>query len=380
MSLPRSSGVSSDFDKLASFARRNDETLRPALLASLTELFVTGPEPDGEAIARYEDMALQLIPDADVATRAQVAAKLANHPAAPVTVIDALLMADHICATILLEHCARLSSDKLLDVAATGLKNEALVLARRPHLDDGIVEMLVLRGDADILCTLVENKDVVLRGRLLEEAIAQGRQSRHLAEAVCRRVDDTRILTPLFLSASPEQRHQILRDAEFAEFTSRQLKRVTTANPVLVDWIVERGKSGLWGLVAQEICRLTGFERETVDLMIADKAGDGLAILLAAVGCPVQKAVRLFLSCPPPISHSIERVRTLAYFVEHMPAHAAYAIVHAIMGTPMDSVRNGYVPITDPTASALPGRKQPSAPTRKLPPQRQSRTDLRLTR
>lgn len=386
MSVPLSNGLhvagpASDFEKLASFARRNDDTLRPALLASLTELYVTGPEPNGEAIARYEDMALQLIPDADAATRAQVAAKLARHPLAPVTVIDALLLSDHVCATILLEHCTRLAPDRLFDIAASGSQAQALALARRRGIDPDIVDMLVLRGDEDVLCALAENSDVPHGDRLLGLLIARARHAKHLAQILCRRIEDTRILTPLFLSASPDQRKQILRDAEFADFTSGQIRRVSTANPVLADWIVERGKMGLWGLVAQEICRLTGFERATVDAMIADEHGDGLAILLAAIGCPANKTVRLFLSCPPAISHSVERVRTLARIVEHMPAHAAYAIVHAIMGTPMDSARKRHMPVADPLASPLPGRKLTGISSAvSLPPQRQASTRLRMQR
>lgn len=379
MRFNRRSGAESDFDKLANSAKTEGPAVKSALLGALAELFVCDPDPDAAAIERFEDMALQLLPDADPATRARIAARLAVHPRAPLAVIDALLKSDQVCATILLEHCARLSDDQLLDVAMAGDVTQALALARRKGIDPAAVNLLSLRDEDEILLALVENPNVDIKGKLAQRLIAKARHRPRLASLLCARIADTRLLTPLFLHATPAQRREILRDAEFANFTATQIQGVATANPVLVDWILERGKQGLWGLVAHEICRLTGFERHVVDALLADRDGDGLAVLLAAIGCPATKTVRLFLACPPPISHSCERVRTLARIVETMPAHAAYSLVHAIMGTPMDRARPRHITVADPLAFALPGRRARGVAAPQRPPARQTTASVRAS-
>ncbi len=380
MSTPRSQHHNSIFDNLPNQVLSKDGEVRPALFAALTDLFVSRENPGGEEISRYEDMALRLIGDADASSRAHAAARLALHKSAPITVIDALLLADPACATILLEHCARLSPETLLDIASWGTAEEAIALARRKGLEPDLAEILSHRVENGVLIALVENCDVSLSPAMFALMMNQARSSDELAGALCRRTGDSRLITPLFMNASPEQRAEIMRDAEFASFTSAQMKRVETASSTLINWIVERGRAGRWGLVAQEIVRLTGFQRNVVDKMLAHKSGDGLAVLMAAIGCPSPLAVRLFLSCPPEISHSYTRVKALAHIVEHVPAHAAYRLVFDIMGTPMETAQPKYVPLHDPKAAALPGRALSGLSASKLPVRRQVRNNLRMQR
>ena len=380
MSPPRSQHHNFLFDSLPNSVLSKDGEVRPALFAALTDLFVSRENPSGEEISRYEDMALRLITDADASARAHAAARLSTHKAAPITVIDALLLADPACATILLEHCARLSPETLLDIASWGIAEEAIALARRKGLPENIAEILSRRIETAVHVALVENRDVVLNPPLFARMMKSARTNDELAAALCKRTFDSRLIAPLFLNASPEQSAEIMRDAEFASFTSAQMKRVETANDTLINWMMERGRKGRWGLVAQEIVRLTGFRRDVVDRMLAHKRGDGLAVLMAAIGCPPAKAIRLFLSCPPAISHSYDRVKSLAHIVEHVPAHAAYRLVHDIMGTPMETAIPKHLALHDPRAAALPGRALSGLSTSKLPAQRQSRTNLRMQR
>ena len=380
MSTPRSRPLQSSSDCLVSCALSDGANVRPALLAALTDLFVSRENPDGGEISRYEDMALRLLGGADPGTRAHVAARLARHSCAPVTVIGALLQSDRVCATILLEHCPQLSPELLDQIAGAGTEEEATVLARRKGLDPATAAMLSLRPEPAIHCALVENPDLALDKNMLARLIKSARNCDALAALVCRRIADSRMIAPLFLCASAAQRADILRGAEFANFTAAPLNRVETANEILINWIVERGRGGLWALVAQEIVRLTRFDRAIVDKMLASPHGDGLAVLLAAIGCPPAKAIRLFLSCAPEISHSCARVRALAHVVEHTPAHAAHALVHAIAGTPVETQRAKHVPLHDPMARATPGRALSGLSANKLFPPHTLRETIRLRR
>jgi len=357
MSSQRLKSEAADFESLAANALAQKPAVRPALLVALTDLFVSRECPDGEEIARYEDMALRLIADADSSVRAHVAARLSQSRFAPVSLLDALLHGDQVSATILLEHSDRLPAGLLEEIARTGSSAEARILARRDRLDAALADILSQRSDASILCALAENRSIALAGDTLKRLLEAARSSDELARLICARFSDPHIVTPLFLNASPEQRDQILRDAEFENYTGAQIHRVKIASETMIDWIIARGRQGHWGLVAQEIGRITGVERHAIERLLADERGDGLAVLLSAIGCPVEKAISLFLKCPPAISHSYPRVKALAEVVETMPAHAAYRIIDSIAGRRSETQRPArHVPLADPTASPTPSR------------------------
>ncbi len=356
MSSPRINAGLPRLDSLASRTLSDGGDLRPALLVALTELFVSRETPGAEAICRYEDMAFKLLENAGPGALAHVAARLSRHPFAPVSIIDRLLKSDRVCAAILLEHCSRLSTELQHEIAVHGTPDEAVALARRKALEPALANVLSVRKEVNVHTALVENNDVTLTPSIVTRLIASARCSNALAALLCSRILDTRSLTPLFLHAAPAQRIAIMRTAEFNALTSPGPKRIASANPVLIDWIVARARKGLWGLVAHEIERLTGFKRSTIDQMLAFKQGDGLAVLLAAIGFPAAKAIRIFLTCDPIVSHSYDRVKALAQIVEHMSANAACCLVHAIAGTAMDEPRIAHVPVRDPKASATPSR------------------------
>ena len=373
--------AASEFDVLAANVLTERGEFRPALLSALTDLFVSRDTPDGEEISRFEELALQLIPKADAGALAHVAARLARHPFAPCSVIDLLLQSDPVAATILIEHCARIAGETLATIAENGGVEEAAVLARREHIEPELVEILSERPEDEVLCALAANPYTHFDPSLQARLIARARNCDDLARLLCKRIPDSETVTPLFLAATPQQRAEILQNAEFAEFSAAQLRRVETASPMLIDWIVERARQGLWALAAQEIARITNFERATVDRMLADPQGDGLAVLLAAIGCPVEKAIRLFLACPPDISHSYHRVKALAHTVEQLPAHAAHKLAQAISGPQREAVKRGrHVPVADPRAKATPSRPLTGISTHRMPPLRTLRANIRQQR
>lgn len=357
MSSQRLKSDSADFETLAADALAQKPTIRPALLVALTDLFVSRDNPEGEEIARYEDMALRLLPDADATVRAHVAARLAQSSFAPVSLLDALLHSDEVSATILIEHCHRLPEGLLEDIARAGSVAEARVLARRNALAPALAELLSQRSDISILCALADNRSVALTGETLRRLHERARSNDELARLLCARFSDPHLVMPLFLSASLEQREAILRETEYESYTAAQIQRVRLASETVVDWIIARGRQGHWELVAQEIAKAAGLSLDIVDRLLADERGDGLALLLSAIGCPVEKAISLFLKCPPAISHSYPRVKAMAEVVETMPAHAALRIVEAIAGARPEAPRQGkHQPLTDPTASPTPSR------------------------
>ena len=157
----------------------------------------------------------------------------------------------------------------------------------------------------------------------LSGLIEAARSDHELAQILFETCPDKSALGPLFLQAPPQARAIILDNAEAISFSAGSIHRVQLSNRTLNAWIIERARKGRWGLVAQELARLTKLPRAHVDALIADGRGEGLAVLLAAAGMPREDAVYVFLACPPAISHSCERVFAMAALMDRLPAFAA---------------------------------------------------------
>lgn len=296
---------------------------RPAVLVALTELFTSRKQPLGEEIARYEDMALRLIADSDAASLAHVAARLARHPPAPVSVIDEILKCGGVAASILLEHCPRIP-DEALRAAATGPAEEpAAGVARRAGLATDILDLLSQRHETSVLRALALQPGAMDYPHLAARLVAAAQHDNEIAQTLFAACRTPAMLRPLFLQAPGKVRAAILATAEHGEFSSHQICRAKPTNTVLNGWMLDRARNGRWGLIAQELVALTGLPRAHVDQMMADGRGEGLALLLAAVSMPKEDAVRIFLHCQPEISHSFERVTALAGLLETLPAFVA---------------------------------------------------------
>lgn len=296
---------------------------RASVLIALTDLFAARKEHTGEEIARYEDMAMRLLADAGPSAQAHVAAQLAAHPQTPAVLIDALLAAGGTAASLILEHSPRLGDEALMNAALHAQDDAAAGLARRKSINVQLTRELARRRDGAVLRALARQSAALHDEATLLRLIEAAREDRELASILFDTCPDKSALGPLFLQAPPPARAIILDNAEAVSFTAGSIHRVQFSNRTLNTWMIERARKGRWGLVAQELARLTKLPRAHVDALIADGRGEGLAVLLAAVGMPREDAVYIFLACPPAISHSCERVYALAELMDRLPAFAA---------------------------------------------------------
>src|SRR5262249_59637958 len=64
--------------------------IRPTLLRVLTDQYAASPRHTPEEECHYTELAMRLIDETDITTRAAVAARLARHPSAPPSIIPHL--------------------------------------------------------------------------------------------------------------------------------------------------------------------------------------------------------------------------------------------------------------------------------------------------
>ena len=368
----RSAGLSSASASAGSDASPAGDLRNPSrLLRDLTDLFISRLEPSGDESLRYEDIACKLVKDADAAARAYTAARICSHPAAPVILVDTLLESDSTCAKILIEHCGRVSPRHLLRYAAGEDASLAAAVARRRKLTGELARALAERPELIVLRDLAANPQVDLSGELLTRLVDVARRDPVLARLVVSRATDPVQLAPLFLHADADQRKAIFAAAEGHSFPAQEITSIKLIGPALINWLVRRKPASSWDRIAAELARVVGQPVDTVSHLLRDQQGDGIALLIAAAGMPGPEAMRFLLHCPPQISHSCERVRTLSKVIESMPAHAARRLIRTIAGEPVAAMESytrrkspAYQPMHDVRAAAYPGRKttQPAQP------------------
>jgi hypothetical protein len=360
----RSAGLSSASASADSEASTAGDLRNPSrLLRDLTDLFISRLEPSGGESLRYEDIACKLVKDADGAARAYTAARICSHPAAPVILIDTLLESDSTCAKILVEHCSRVSPRHLLHYAAGEDPSLAAAVARRRKLTSEMARALAERPELVVLRDLAANPQVDLSGDLLARLVEAARRDPVLARLVVSRATDPVLIAPLFLYADADQRKAIFAAAERQTFPAHEIASIKLIGPALINWLVRRKPASSWDRIAAELARVIGQPADTVSHLLRDPQGDGIALLFAAAGMPGPEAVRFLLHCPPQISHSCERVRTLSKVIESMPAHAARRLIRTIAGEPASAMRSdthattaAHQPLHDVRAAAYPGR------------------------
>lgn len=352
-------------DRRNPFAPQTTGSGRPnpsRILRDLTDLFVSRTSPTGMEILRYEEIAVHLANDADGPGLTYVAAKLAGHPAAPVVLLDTLLRLNQSCAKILAEHCPRLSPAPLIAFAEGDDESLAAAVARRPGLTPQLSDVLSRRPESGVLCALAANPAAEMSAATLERLVLRARDDARLARLLLQRTDDFELFIPLFLHADRPIRAAMIARAEQHTFSMDEIIRLKPLGRALHDWIMRRNPLEHADTLAREFARQCGLGKAQVLPMMADREGEGLALILAAIGLSGDDAVRLFLRCESPISHSLERIRALKQIVENVPAHAALRLLDAI-AAPVHGDKatqaKGYQPMHDVGARPLAGRANP---------------------
>ena len=304
-------------------------TARPAVLRALTDLFCLREQPIEEEIARYSELALQILPDAGPSTRLYVAAKLARHPMAPRDVLARLAQTDPVCATLLLEHARNVPVETQIDLALNADRDTAITLAGRAELAASVTEALVARNDPHVTKALAENASAHVSAAAIEEVKGEGRPDRAYAQELDARAQKS--FSPEdFLGAPQAARAAIIAAARRAALghSSARVVRDEDLLAEVRECAIERDWSGL----SSALARKTGLRGQIVSDLVADSGGEPLALLLALVGASHSDAVRIYLCCDAPIAHSYQRVRELADVAADTPPTVAGALVFAIAG------------------------------------------------
>ncbi|TMJ01522.1 MAG: DUF2336 domain-containing protein [Alphaproteobacteria bacterium] len=132
---------------------------RDAALWHITDLFIAGSDTYTEDhVTLFDDVIGRLAATIEANARARLSSRLARVPNAPLGVIRALA-ADHEIAVAepVLRHSPRLDDEYLKTTAATHSQQHLLAIAQRAALSEQVTDVLVQRGDRDVVRSVAQN-------------------------------------------------------------------------------------------------------------------------------------------------------------------------------------------------------------------------------
>ena len=148
-----------------SFLRDLDEAVqrgtaesRARALWHTTDLLIAGRYSD-EEIWTFGEVIGRLADEIEVAARAQLAKQLARFDQAPVNIIHKLAFDDSIeVAGPILRESGRLEPYALVANVCTKSQSHLLAISKRETLDESVTDVLVTRGDPEVVTSVATNK------------------------------------------------------------------------------------------------------------------------------------------------------------------------------------------------------------------------------
>lgn len=336
-----------NFDGLADLGRRDGIDIRPVLVRVLTDLYVQKPRHTAEEERNYVELMLRFIGMTDVATRANVARKLAGYDGAPLPVIQRLARDIIEVAEPILQQSTQLSPADLVSIADCGPQHAAAITARRRA---DIARRLELARPVKTLASAGSLLAASACTPAAEPDASGGEAGTERASETPKREpqrESDADLSRRFLQAGSAERRDMLsaleREAETAsqgELAAREhaLSRLETA-------ALQRKPDAF----ALELESALAVSHILASRIVADPGGEPLLVALKALGMPSNVLLRVLLFLNPAIGQSVERVFDLARLYDRLAPIAARRLVAGMRLThPAERRPAGHQPVHAP--------------------------------
>jgi uncharacterized protein (DUF2336 family) len=150
-------GANSFLRDLDEAVRRGTTESRTRALWHTTDLMIAGRYSDDE-IWTFGEVIGRLADEIEVATRAELAKRLARFDQAPVNIIHKLAFDDAIeVAAPILQTSERLEPYALVANVCTKSQTHMLAISKRKSIDESVTDVLVTRGNQEVVNSVVTN-------------------------------------------------------------------------------------------------------------------------------------------------------------------------------------------------------------------------------
>jgi uncharacterized protein (DUF2336 family) len=296
---------------------RRAETIR-----RITHLFLAGAAKFNEDhVALFDEVFGRLINEIETRARAELSRRMAPVGNAPVELVRRLAADDDITvAGPVLMQSARLAQPDLVAIAESKSQAHLFAISGRSKLDTSVTDVLVRRGDQDVVRNVADNKGAQLSEHGFSTLVRRAEQDSVLAEKVGSRADipphqfrellmraaDV-VQKRLLASAKPETRDEIRRvlaqvseevaaTSTFRRDYSRAQEAIAAmqaAGRLHESDLAEFAKSGQYEEVVAALAALADVPIDVIDRLMDDERPDPILILgkAAAFQWPTVRAV-----------------------------------------------------------------------------------------
>ena len=174
----------------SSIAHSTDER-RSAMLRHLTDLFLVGSDAYSEhEVDLIDDVFVRLVATIEESSRALLAIRLGPVPTAPPKILRLLACDDVIeVASPVLTQAERLDTETLIQCAKTKNQEHLLAISRRKSLPESLTDVLVERGDQQVVLSTAKNIGARFSGRGFATLVRRSHGDDQLAACVGARRD-----------------------------------------------------------------------------------------------------------------------------------------------------------------------------------------------
>jgi uncharacterized protein (DUF2336 family) len=203
----------------SSISNSTDER-RSAMLRHLTDLFLVGSDQySDEEIDLIDDVFVRLVKTIEESSRALLAIRLGPVSSAPPKILRLLACDDVIeVASPVLTQADRLDTETLIDCARTKNQEHLLAISRRKSLPEALTDVLVARGDQQVVLSTAKNGGARFSGNGFNTLVTRSKGDDQLAACVGARPDlPPQLFERLLESASATVRTRLEAERKFAK-------------------------------------------------------------------------------------------------------------------------------------------------------------------
>jgi len=200
-----------------SIAHSSDER-RSAMLRHLTDLFLVGSDEYSEQeIDLIADVFVRLVAIIEQSSRALLSIRIAPVAIAPPKILRVLACDDAIeVASPVLTQAARLDTETLIECARTKNQEHLLAISRRKTLPEALTDVLVERGDQQVVLSTAQNPGAMFSGKGFDTLVRRSRGDDTLTFCVGIRPDlPPHLVENLLAVASEKVSKKLIAEREY---------------------------------------------------------------------------------------------------------------------------------------------------------------------
>jgi uncharacterized protein (DUF2336 family) len=200
-------------DELEAAVHETSQERRVEMLRNVTDLFLGGADKfDHQQIDVFDDVLTILIQRVENQALAELGKKLAPVDKAPRGIIQNLARHDEIAvARPVLAQSVQLSDRDLVEIAKTKSQNHLGAITERKRLAAAVTDILVERGDTDVVRKLSRNEGASFSGAGFRSLVRRAERDEYLAKNLRMRADiPPQLLRQLISKATDTVRARLL--------------------------------------------------------------------------------------------------------------------------------------------------------------------------